>query len=77
MYIEFVPIYVGLIIIIILLVVILCLLIKRTSNNASNTKRISAANTFPNEAGSIVFCKSCATQFDSSQRFCPKCGTPR
>lgn len=25
----------------------------------------------------IVFCKNCATQYDSSRRACPKCGTPR
>lgn len=29
------------------------------------------------QAGSVVFCKHCATQFDASQAYCPKCGTRR
>jgi len=27
--------------------------------------------------GNIVFCKKCATEFDASQKYCPKCGTAR
>lgn len=77
MYPEFIPIYIGLLVIIALLVTILILVLKRTSNNATAPKKITAANTAPNEAGTIVFCKNCAAQFESSQRCCPKCGTPR
>ena len=77
MYPEFVPIYIGLAVIIVLLVVILILLVKRTANNAAVSKRIMATNTVSNGGSSVVFCKSCATQFDATQRFCPKCGTPR
>ncbi len=29
------------------------------------------------QAGSVVFCKQCATQFDASQAYCPQCGTRR
>lgn len=25
----------------------------------------------------VVFCKSCATQFDACHKVCPRCGTPR
>lgn len=32
---------------------------------------------YPQQGGSVVFCKQCATQFDSSQAYCPNCGTRR
>lgn len=32
---------------------------------------------YPQQSGSVVFCKQCATQFDSSQAYCPHCGTRR
>lgn len=32
---------------------------------------------YPQQGGSVVFCKQCATQFDSSQAYCPHCGTRR
>lgn len=77
MYPEFVPIYIGLIVIIALLVTILILVLKRSNNSVSLPKNISASNPATSEAGSIVFCKNCATQFDSNAKCCPKCGTPR
>lgn len=77
MYIEFIIAYIGLAITILLLIANLILLLKRTSSNASVQSRITAANIAPKEAGAIVFCKSCAAQFDASQHYCPKCGTPR
>lgn len=77
MYIEFIPIYIGLIVIIALLVTILILVLKRTSNGVSVVKNISASNFATSGTGSIVFCKNCTTQFDSNTRCCPKCGTPR
>lgn len=77
MYPEFVPIYIGLIIIIALLVTILILVLKRPNSSVSVPKNISASNPDTSNAGSIVFCKNCATQFESSSKCCPKCGTPR
>ena len=77
MYPEFVPIYIGIVIIIVLLVIIMILLIKRTSNKSSAQKAFISGNYAQDSAGVVVFCKNCATQFDSSQRCCPKCGTPR
>ena len=29
------------------------------------------------QAGGVVFCQHCATQFDASQAYCPQCGTRR
>ncbi len=29
------------------------------------------------QPGSVVFCQRCATQYDASQAYCPKCGTRR
>lgn len=77
MYPEFIPIYIGLLIIIVLLVIILILIIKRTENSASIQKKITNVNMVQKEPGNIVFCKSCATQYNAAQHSCPKCGTPR
>jgi len=78
MYPEFIPIYIGLLIIIILLIVILCLLLsKRSSDNFTSARSNSNINNTTSATGSIVLCKSCATQVNSSERCCPKCGTPR
>lgn len=32
---------------------------------------------YQQQAGSVVFCKNCATQFDASQAYCPQCGMKR
>lgn len=77
MYPEFVLIYIGLIVIIALLVTILILVLKGSNNRTSVPKNRSANNPASTDASSIVFCKNCATQFDSNSKFCPKCGTPR
>lgn len=77
MYPEFIPIYVGLAIIIVLLVVILILVLKRPSNRGTMPKGNASHNMSEHNGGNIVFCKNCATQFEASQRYCPKCGTPR
>lgn len=78
MYPEFIPIYIGLIVIIALLVTILILVLKRSNNSVSVPKNTStASNPATTEAGTIVFCKNCATQFNSNQKCCPKCGAPR
>lgn len=81
MYPEFIAIYVGLLIVIGLLVTILVLMLKKQNDNSRPTANYTAkqnnleANTSP--SGSIVFCKKCAAEFDSTQKCCPKCGTPR
>ena len=85
MYPEFIAIYVGLAVLAALMIVVLVLLIKLTKQ--AGAKPISkpyipqmnnSADAPTNVAtGNIVFCKHCAAEFDSSQRVCPKCGTPR
>ncbi len=30
-----------------------------------------------NNYGGVVFCSNCANQYNASQPYCPKCGTPR
>lgn len=84
MYPEFIAIYIGLVIIIALLVVNLVLQLKNKSNNgASYTKTYTSSFNksepapAPTFSGNIVFCKKCASEFDASQRNCPRCGTPR
>lgn len=39
--------------------------------------QVSYQEPYPQQGGSVVFCKQCATQFDSSQAYCPNCGTRR
>lgn len=82
MYPEFIAIYIGLIIAIGLLVAILVLMLKNRDNSTGKP----VGNYVPkqknyevnvSQSGSIVFCKNCAAEFDASQKFCPKCGTPR
>ena len=85
MYTEFVLIFAGLGTILALLLVVIILLIvviKKISNNLPNDSFSVAAGmppTFgsPRQESSVVYCKNCATQFDSSAQFCPKCGTPK
>lgn len=85
MYPEFIAIYVGLAILIGLGICILILLIKLLKNNDGlpmpSQQHISVVEAQPKysepSGGNMAFCKKCAAQFDSSQRCCPKCGTPR
>ena len=81
MYPEFILIYAGLLVIIVLLIVILILIVIRTSKgtpkNVPVTRKMQVSGAAGNKTATIVFCKNCATQFDSSQRYCPNCGTPR
>ncbi len=82
MYTEFLIIYIALGVLFVMLaavIVMLIMLLKKDGgmyipkNNSYNPPiQSSAAPT-----GNIVFCKKCAAEFDSSQRVCPKCGTPR
>lgn len=88
MYPEFIAIYIGIVVIIALGVAILILLIKLLKNgndfpmpkqNAVPTIRMEPKPSDPSNQknGNMAFCKKCATQFSASERFCPKCGTPR
>lgn len=42
-----------------------------------NTPVQNVQQSYSGAGGNIVFCKRCSYQFDSSQRVCPYCGTPR
>ena len=81
MYPEFIAIYIGLLIIIGMLVTILVLILKKQNDNSRPTANFTARQknfeTNASSGGSIVFCKKCAAEFDSTQKCCPKCGTPR
>ena len=74
MYPEFIAIYAALAVLFIMLLVVLILVIKisKGAGSAPRPKYHGAA-----QAGSVVFCKNCAAQYNSSLRNCPKCGTPR
>lgn len=76
MYTEFLIIYIGLGILALLGIAILILLIMLLKKDQGGY--IPQNNNYtPTPTGNIVFCKKCAAEFDSSQRACPKCGTPR
>lgn len=85
MYLEFIVIYICLGVIIALGIAILAMLIK--INNSNDSFPVQTHNKFikknsqkvPNDSqdSNLAFCKKCATQFNASERFCPKCGTPR
>lgn len=92
MYTEFIIIYIalGLILAISIVNFIMILLLKRNGSSIRKTFNPTinysapTNNIMPQEAtynnrpsGNIVFCKNCATEFDSSARVCPRCGTPR
>lgn len=83
MYIEFLIIYIGMGALFLLSITILILLIVLLRKNgdtyvpkySNSVPQSTVQTTVP--SGNIVFCKKCATEFDASQRFCPRCGTPR
>lgn len=85
MYPEFIAIYVGLAVLAALMIAVLVLLVNLVKQAGAKpiskpyTSQINNSTTAPTNVatGNIVFCKHCAAEFDSSQRVCPKCGTPR
>lgn len=90
MYPEFIAIYVMLAIVILLLGVAVFLLIKLMKKGGSEpfdpyNQMQQMSNRFYGQnyqepyrqVGNVVFCKQCATQFDSSQAYCPNCGARR
>jgi len=77
MYPEFIAIYVGLAVIFALLVVVLVLLAVVLAKLGKGRSASRSNYTQSTAGGNLAFCKNCATQFNASQRCCPKCGTPR
>lgn len=82
MYPEFVPIYVLLVVVLLLLIAVIVLailILRKLSGHSLNVfpSRGASTSTGATHNGSVVFCRSCAKQFDSSMRFCPYCGTNR
>ncbi len=79
MYPEFIPIYIGLgvsLVLQIALLIVGIVLLRRTNTSSfgisTQVKKAQQAN-----GGEVVFCRKCATQYDSSLHSCPNCGTPR
>ena len=85
MYIEFVISYILIGILAVLLAVVIalqCIIIKKMSRaNKSTQKTVynpySKGTSYTGGNRGIAICKNCATQFDSSQSNCPRCGIPR
>lgn len=88
MYIEFVIIYILLVVLIALAVVNLVFMLKNKGGNNISFKnenqqpvepvKTSASPSYnANQGDSVVFCINCATQYSSSEKCCPNCGTPR
>lgn len=77
MYPEFVAIYIGLAVIFVLLAVVLVLQIVVLSKLGRGGSAPRSNYSQAAAGGNLAFCKNCATQFNASQRCCPKCGTPR
>ena len=83
MYIEFVISYVliGLLALLLAVVIVLqCIIIKKLSQKSSHSQEqsysaYSKSNAYNNRG--IAVCRNCATQFDSTQSQCPRCGTSR
>lgn len=73
MYPEFVAIYVGLAIVLVITIVNLVFTIKVLKKLGGNGN--TSVNM--NQPTGVVFCKKCATEFDSRLRVCPNCGTTR
>lgn len=77
MYPEFVAIYAGLAAVLVLLIVILVLqilILKRSSVGGRSDMQKHHINS---AHGAVVFCKNCAARYSTTERICPKCGTPR
>lgn len=86
MYPEFIAIYIGLAVLAALMIVVLILLLKLLKQSdvkqmprpyVPAENQIAAAPQTGAAPGGVVFCKRCATEFDASQKVCPRCGTPR
>lgn len=72
MYPEFIIMYVGLAIVLIVSIVNLVFMIRLS--NKMKTNNVMGKRSL---GGGVVFCKKCATEFDSNTKVCPSCGTIR
>ncbi len=86
MYPEFIAIYVMLGIVILMLGAVIFLLIKLFKKESGGYQPNYYAQPqyqqpvqpqYQQGYQNVVFCKSCATQFDASMAYCPNCRTPR
>lgn len=77
MYPEFIAIYAGLAVVLVLLIVILILQIIILRNRGSGGSKGSKKQPINSAHGAVVFCKNCAARYSTTERVCPKCGTPR
>lgn len=76
---ELFTVYVMILVLAVLLVAVIvlqCIILKKLSNIRKSSSNSTCNNIYTN-SGSIAVCRNCATQYDSSQTFCPKCGTSR
>lgn len=81
LYPEFTPIYIGMTVILAVVLVVLvlqCIVLAKVSKiGKPRTQAGNAKITYNNNAqpvGKVVFCPNCATEFDASEKCCPKCG---
>lgn len=84
LYPEFTPIYIGMAATLVLLLAVLVLVIialvkvgRLAKGGRGSVKAVYGGKTGIQSYGSVVFCKSCATEYEASEKCCPKCGTPR
>ena len=90
MYPEFIAIYVMLAIVIVMLfgiIILLFLLLKKhaesvgtsgqSANSAYYSQPYQQSYNDQYSSNNVVFCNHCATQYDSSQAYCPRCGAKR
>lgn len=95
MYIEFIIIYILLVVAIGLLIANLIVSIKNKSSDSTGfsnssvsypasvqqkaqpTQEIPASAPAAQQSSGVVFCKKCAHQYPSNEKFCPNCGNPR
>ena len=48
---------------------------QRSSGYSAESKQVQQPASYGSSG--VVFCKSCATQFDARHKVCPRCGTTR
>ena len=79
MYIEFVPMYIGLVLNIVLTIITLVFVIKnKSSGGRKNEKEIKNNGISDNRSLEVIsICKKCAAQYDTNLKKCPNCGTPK
>ena len=83
MYIEFIGIFIGLGVLFaiqVVMMILLIILLKRSKNNSGysiDSRLLGGQYQNSEMLRNTAFCRKCATEFNASQRVCPRCGTPR